>query len=73
MVASQETPLELAQRRVRDAEALVERQMERIAELAREKRDTSQAQAILATFETTLRFMRQDLDDCLKAMGRPPQ
>ena len=73
MVASQETPLELAQRRVRDAEALVEKQKERIAELAHQQRDTSQAQAILATFETTLRFMRQDLADCLKAMGRPPQ
>ncbi|WP_156901429.1 hypothetical protein [Azohydromonas australica] len=58
---------------MRDAQALVEKQKEHIAELAREKRDTSQAQAILSTFETTLRFMRQDLADCLKTVGRLPQ
>jgi hypothetical protein len=73
MVCPKETPLELAQRRVREAQARVAIQREHIAELAREGRDTTQAQAILATFETTLRFMRQDLADCLKAIGQPPQ
>jgi hypothetical protein len=72
MDAPQETPLELAQRRVCEAEARVASQRERIAELAREGRegrDTTQANAILGSFETTLRFMRQDLADCRKPAG----
>ena len=73
MDPTQETPLELARRRVREAEARVASQRERIAELAREGRDTTQAEAILGSFETTLRFMRQDLADCQKPAGQPPQ
>jgi hypothetical protein len=69
MDPTRETPLELAQRRVREAEVQVARQRERIAELAHEGRDTTQAEAILGTFETTLRFMRQDLANCQKRSG----
>ena len=69
----QETPLEMARRHVIEGEARVASQRARVAELASEGRDTTQAEEILATFETTLRFMRQDLADRLKEAGQPPQ
>ena len=56
-----ETPLEVAQRRVAEAEACVATQTARVADLARRGLDTAQAKATLAIFETTLRFMREDL------------
>lgn len=68
-----EMPLEMAQRHVIEAEARVASQRARVAELASEGHDTTQAEAILATFEATLRFMRQDLADRQKQEGQPPQ
>jgi hypothetical protein len=58
---SNETPLEVAQRRVAEAEAHVSAQVDRIAELTRRGLDTTQAKATLAVFEMTLRLMREDL------------
>jgi hypothetical protein len=58
---SNETPLEVAQRRVAEAEAHVSAQVDRIAELTRQGLDTTQAKATLAVFEMTLRLMREDL------------
>lgn len=56
-----ETPLEVAQQRVAEAEARVAEQTARIEDLTRRGHDTKQAKATLAVFETTLRFMREDL------------
>jgi hypothetical protein len=56
-----ETPLEMAQRRVAEAQARVTAQADRVAEFIRQGRDTARAKAILVVFETTLRFMREDL------------
>jgi hypothetical protein len=56
-----ETPLERAKRRVAEAEAHVNAQVDRIAELTRRGLDTTQAKATLAVFEMTLRIMREDL------------
>lgn len=56
-----ETPLEIAQRRVVEAEARVEHQAARVADLRRRGLDTKQAEVILATFVETLRLMREDL------------
>lgn len=56
-----EAPLEAAQRRFAEAEARVKEQAARVAELARWGQDTTQARATLAVFETTLRFMLEDL------------
>ncbi|WP_157272019.1 hypothetical protein [Azohydromonas aeria] len=56
-----ETPLEVAQRRVAEAEARVKEQAARVANAARWGHDTTQAMATLNVFETTLRLMREDL------------
>lgn len=69
----QETPLEMARRHVIEGEARVASQRERVAELAGQGLDTTQADEILATFEGTLRLMREDLADRLKEAGQPPQ
>jgi DNA-binding phage protein len=58
---SNETPLEVAQRRVAEAQAHVNAQIARVADLARRGLDTTQAKATFAVFETTLRIMREDL------------
>jgi hypothetical protein len=59
-----ETPLDVAQRRVadgHDAETHVNAQAARVEDLARRGLDKAQAKAVLAVFETTLRIMREDL------------
>lgn len=56
-----ETPLEMAQRRVVEAEARVADQTARVADLRRRGLDTKQAASILAMFVETLRLMREDL------------
>lgn len=56
-----ETPLEVAQRHVAEAEARVAVQTTRVKDLAHRGLDTGQAQALLVLFEQTLRFMREDL------------
>ena len=56
-----ETPLEVAQRRVAEAEARVNEQAARVADAARWGHDTTQAKAVLDVFEGTLRILREDL------------
>lgn len=48
-------------------------QRKRIADLERRGLDTKQAEAILATFETTLRILREDLAGYLLEAGQPRQ
>lgn len=69
----QETLLEMARRHVIEGEARVASQRARVAELAGQGLDTTQAEEILATFKATLRLMREDLADRLKEAGQPPQ
>jgi hypothetical protein len=66
----QETALERAHRLVLEAQARVAHQAGIVAELAREGRDIGPAQAILATFRTTLRFMREDQADLQRRAAR---
>ncbi len=58
---SEESPLELAKRRMVEAEERVKAQAARVAETARRGGDTTQDKATLAVFQTTLRFMLEDL------------
>lgn len=58
---SNEAPLAVARRRVAEGEAHVKAQVARVEDLTQRGHDTTQAQATLAVFETTLRFMREDL------------
>lgn len=67
-----ETPLEMAQRHVVEAEARVEHQRDVVADLAGKGLDTRQAEAILAVFENTLRLMREDLAYAQQKANRHP-
>jgi hypothetical protein len=57
----EETPLERAQRRVAEEQALAKAQADRVADLARRGLDTAQAEAVLAGIEQTLRFLHEDI------------
>lgn len=59
---NQETPVEMARRHVAEAETRIARQELLITKMTDKGLDTGQAEAILCTFETTLRLMREDLE-----------
>lgn len=56
-----ETPLEMAKRRVAEAKARVKEQAARVEQAARWGQDTTPAKAALAVFEGTLRLLQEDL------------
>lgn len=56
-----ESLLEVARRRVADAEARVREQAARVEQAARWGQDTTPAKATLGIFEGTLRFLQEDL------------
>jgi len=56
-----ESLLEVARRRVADAEARVREQIDRVEQAARWGQDTTPAKATLDIFEGTLRFLQEDL------------
>lgn len=58
----QETPLEVAQRRVAEVEARMEIQAAHVADLEHKKRDTAEARAVLSALKRALRISREDLD-----------
>jgi hypothetical protein len=60
-VTMDELLLEVAQQRVAEAWTQVADQAGCVADLARQGLDTTRAKAVLAIFEQTLRFMREDL------------
>jgi outer membrane lipoprotein-sorting protein len=58
---AKESPLEVARRRVAEAEARVKDQAARVEQAARRGQNTMQAKAVLDVFEGTLRILREDL------------
>ena len=56
------THLEIAQRDVAKAEARVAHQAAVVAELKAEGRDTTDAEAVLESHKTLLRFLQEDLE-----------
>ncbi|WP_157270942.1 hypothetical protein [Azohydromonas aeria] len=61
MAEKDESLLEVARRRVTEAEARVKDQAARLADAIRWGQDAAQAKAVLDVFEGTLRFLQEDL------------
>lgn len=58
---AKEVLLEVARRRVAEAEVRVKEQAARVADAARWGHDTTQPKAVLDVFEGTLRFLQEDM------------
>ena len=71
-MAKHETLLELAQRHVAETRTRVDRQAALVAQLSRQGRDTVEAQALLASLESTLQLMGEVLNrqQAREARGR---
>jgi len=70
-MAVHETPLELARRRVREAEQRVEVQRELVRELTRKRLATHDAEELLLILERTLQVMRDHVAEEERMHGAP--